>query len=255
MRNIRLIARLDIKAPYLVKGVQLEGVRKLGHPNEFALKYYNEGIDEIYYEDVVASLYNRNSLLDIVEETSKNIFIPITVGGGLRSVDDVKHVLRSGADKISINTSALKNPEIISQLANKFGSSTIVLSIQAKRNLSGWEAYYDNGREHSYKDAVEWAKIGEELGAGEIVLTSVDNEGTQKGFDLELTKKIVNLVNIPVIASGGMGKLEHLSQLINETGVDAIAIAHALHHNKISINEIRNYCRTNKILIRNLPNE
>ena len=157
MRNIRLIARLDIKAPNLVKGIQLEGLRKMGDPNEFALRYYQQGVDEIYYEDIVASLYERNSLLDIIEKTSNDIFVPITVGGGLRSIEDVAAVLRSGADKVSINTAAIKEPKIISDVARRFGSQCMVLSIQAKRDGNRWEAYYDNGREHSYIDVVEWA--------------------------------------------------------------------------------------------------
>ena len=205
MRNIRLIARLDIKAPNLVKGIQLEGLRKMGDPNEFALRYYQQGVDEIYYEDIVASLYERNSLLDIIEKTSYDIFVPITVGGGLRSIEDVAAVLRSGADKVSINTAAIKEPKIISDVARRFGSQCMVLSIQAKRDGNRWEAYYDNGREHSYIDVVEWAKQGQSLGAGEIILTSVDMEGTGEGFDIELVKAVTDVVNIPVIASGGMG--------------------------------------------------
>lgn len=250
VKNLRIIARLDIKSPYLIKGIQLEGVRKLGLPNNFALKYYNEGIDEIYYEDAVASLYNRNNILEIVEETSKNVFIPLTVGGGLRSTEDIKKVLNSGADKISINTAALKDSKIISDASRKFGSSTIVLSIQAKKKSNGWEAYYDNGREHSYKDVVEWAQEGEQLGAGEILITSVDNEGTQKGFDIELINSIIKKVKIPVVASGGMGKLEHIYNLVKETEVDAIAIANCLHYNHYSVDQIKKFCKEKNISVR-----
>ena len=242
MRNLRIISRLDIKAPYLIKGIQLEGVRKLGYPNDYALKYYNEGIDEIYYEDAVASLYNRNNIAEIVEQTSNNIFIPLTVGGGLRSVGDIQTMLNSGADKISINTEALKNPKIISESSKQFGSSTIVLSIQAKKINNSWEAYYDNGREHSNKNVIDWAQEGEQLGAGEILITSVDNEGTQKGFDIELINSVIKKVKIPVIASGGMGKLEHISELVKDTDVDAIAIAHCLHYGKFSIKDIKKFC-------------
>ena len=170
MRNIRLIARLDIKSPNLVKGIQLEGLRKLGNPNDFALKYYLQGVDELFYADIVASLYERNSLLDIIEKTTNDVFVPITVGGGIRSIKDVEAALRAGADKVSINTAAIKNPLIIKEVSQKFGSQCMVLSIQAKRHSGYWEAYYDNGREHSYLDVVEWAKKGEELGAGEIML-------------------------------------------------------------------------------------
>ena len=252
MRNIRLIARLDIKAPNLVKGIQLEGLRKLGDPNIFAKKYYQEGIDEIYFEDIVASLYERNSLVGIIKRTTENVFVPITVGGGLRNIDDISSALRSGADKVSINTAALKNPEIIKKAARRFGSQAIVLSIQAKRNENGWEAYFDNGREHSGIDAVDWASEGEELGAGEILVTSVDKEGMAKGFDCELIKEISSNVSIPVIASGGMGKLEHLSDVVIQGCADAVAMAHVLHYDIITLNEIRDYASKEGIPVRNI---
>jgi len=250
MRNVRLIARLDVKAPNLVKGIQLEGLRKMGDPNEFALKYYLQGADEIFYADIVASLYERNSLLDIIEKTTDNVFVPITVGGGLRSIEDVAAALRAGADKVSINTAAIKNPDIITQVANRFGAQCTVLSIQAKRNHDHWEAYYDNGREHSHLDVIEWAKKGESLGAGEIILTSVDQEGTAKGFDVELIKAVTDIVSIPVIASGGMGKLEDADGAINDGNADAIAMAHILHYNHFSINEIRSHCQSQGIPVR-----
>lgn len=252
MRNIRLIARLDVKAPNLVKGIQLEGLRKLGDPNIFAKKYYQEGIDEIYFEDIVASLYERNSLVGIIKRTTENVFVPITVGGGLRNIDDISSALRSGADKVSINTAALKNPEIIKKAARRFGSQAIVLSIQAKRNENGWEAYFDNGREHSGIDAVDWASEGEELGAGEILVTSVDKEGMAKGFDCELIKEISSNVSIPVIASGGMGKLEHLSDVVIQGCADAVAMAHVLHYDIITLNEIRDYASKEGIPVRNI---
>ena len=250
MRNVRLIARLDVKAPNLVKGIQLEGLRKIGDPNEFALKYYVQGADEIFYADIVASLYERNSLLDIIEKTTDNVFIPITVGGGLRSIDDVAAALNAGADKVSINTAAIKRPEIITEVARRFGSQCMVLSIQAKRNNSHWEAYYDNGRERSHLDVVEWAKKGEELGAGEIILTSVDKEGTGKGFDVDLVKAVTDVVSIPVIASGGMGKVEDIDLVINEGRADAIAMAKILHYNRMTIGEVRKHCDNNGIPVR-----
>ena len=250
MRNVRLIARLDVKAPNLVKGVQLEGLRKLGDPDQYALKYYHEGIDEIYYEDIVASLYERNSLLDIIENTTRNIFVPITVGGGLRSIDDAAAVLRVGADKVTINTAAIKDYSIISAVAKRFGSQCMVLSIQAKRQGNTWEAYFDNGREHSGLDAIEWARKGQSLGAGEILLTSVDQEGTAKGFDLELVKAVTDEVDIPVIASGGMGALEDLDAVILEAGADAVAMAHVLHYGKCSISGIRSHCIQAEIPVR-----
>jgi len=250
MRNVRLIARLDIKAPNLVKGIQLEGLRKMGDPNVFAQRYYNQGIDELFYADIVASLYERNSLLEIIERTSDDIFVPITVGGGLRSVDDVAAALRVGADKVSINTAAIKNPKIISDVSKRFGSQCMVLSIQAKRNGNHWEAYYDNGREHSHLDVIEWAKRGQSLGAGEIILTSVDMEGTGKGFDLELVKAVTDVVTIPVIASGGMGQLDDLNKVVNDGHADAVAMAHVLHYGHYTVNEIRQYCIDKNIPVR-----
>ena len=253
MRNFRLICRLDIKAPNLVKGIQLEGLRKLGDPNAFACKYYSQGIDEVIYQDIVASLYERNSLLDIVEQTTKNIFVPITVGGGLRTIEDVTQILGAGADKVSINTAAIKNPQVISDVAKRFGSQCMVLSIEAKRHHDHWEAYYDNGREHSNLDAIEWAKEGQERGAGELCLTSVDQEGTAKGFDIDLIRSITSVVNIPVIASGGMGKLEDIDPVVEKGKADAIAMAHVLHYGKYSVSEVRQYCIDQNIPVRRVP--
>tara|TARA_B110000444_G_scaffold77883_1_gene73657 strand:- start:3371 stop:4132 length:762 start_codon:yes stop_codon:yes gene_type:complete len=252
MRSIRLIARLDIKAPFLVKGIQLEGLRKIGDPNEFAKKYYKDGIDEIYYEDIVASLYERNSLLEIISKTSEEIFVPVTVGGGLRKIDDIEAVLRSGADKISINTAAIKEPKIINNVAEKFGTQCMVLSIQAKKNGSRWEAYFDNGREKSGLDAIEWAIEGEKRGAGEIIITSVDREGTERGYDAELIRAITDSVAVPVIASGGMGKFEDIKSAVKNGNADAVAIANCLHYNKMSVREIREYCLKNQILVRKI---
>ncbi len=250
MRNVRIIARLDVKAPNLVKGIHLEGLRKLGDPNVFAKKYYEQGIDEIYYEDIVASLYERNSLLDIIQQATEDIFVPITVGGGLRTIEDVTAVLQAGADKVAINTAAIKNPAIISDVSKRFGSQCMVLSIQAIRNSTGWEAYYDNGREHSGLDAIEWAQKGEELGAGEILLTSVDMEGTCKGFDIELLEKVTNLVDIPVIASGGMGGSADFTDAVCKAQVDAVAIASVLHYEKLTVQEIRENALEQGIAVR-----
>ncbi len=251
---LRIIARLDIKAPNLVKGVRLEGLRVMGAPGEFAKRYYEAGADELIYMDIVASLYNRNSLLDLVEATAQNIFIPLTVGGGLRSVDDVKKLLRAGADKIAINTAATRDPNLISEIAHRFGSQCVVLSIEAKRHGPGhWEPYTDNGREHTGLDVIEWARKGEQLGAGEILLTSVDQEGTRSGFDVELTKAVSSVVKIPVIASGGMGKMEHFKQVVEVGGADAVAFADILHHRRATIPEIRDFAQANHLAVRNFP--
>ncbi len=254
MRSIRLIARLDVKSPNLVKGIQLEGLRKIGDPNLFAKKYYDQGIDEIYYEDIVASLYDRNSIIDIIKKTTQDVFVPITVGGGLRSVEDVGEALRAGADKVSINTAAIKNPDLITQVAEKYGSQCMVLSIQAKNHGSFWEAYYDNGREHSGLDAIEWAVKGQELGAGELLITSIDKEGMAKGFDIDLISQITSKVSIPSIISGGMGNLRDIDYVVRKGSPDAIAMAHVLHYNILTIGEIKEYCISNKIQVRP-PNE
>lgn len=240
MKRIRLIARLDIKGSYLIKGIQLEGLRKIGDPNEFAKAYYDAGIDEIIYMDVVASLYQRESLLNIVRNTTENVFIPMTVGGGIRSIEDVSSVMRAGADKVAINTAAIQNPKLITDISKKFGSQCMVLSVEAKKTgEQTWEAYCDNGRERTGLDVLEWVKLGYKLGAGEILLTSVDREGTTKGFDCELVRRVTDSVSIPVIASGGMGSINHLEQVVNNGHADAVAFAHVLHYNKLTVQEIR----------------
>jgi len=238
--NFRLIARLDVKGENLIKGVHLEGVRKLGDPGSFARRYYRDGIDEIIYIDAVASLYGRNSLTEVVRRTAEEVFIPITVGGGLRSVDDVRAMLRAGADKIAINTEATKRPELIAEVARTFGSQCMVLSIQAKGLPGGgWEAYRDLGREHTGLDAIEWAVEGERLGAGEILVTSVDQEGTRAGFDIALVRAVSGAVGIPVIASGGMGSADDLIAVAREGRADAAAMADVLHHDRIALGTIR----------------
>jgi len=253
--NIRLIARLDVKGPNLIKGIHLEGLRVIGNPNDYAKKYYESGIDEIIYMDTVASLYGRNNLSDIVKKTVKNVYVPITVGGGLRSIDDVKYILRCGAEKVAINTAATKNPKLITEVSRKFGSQCMVLSIEAKRNGdNSWEVYTENGRQKTGMNVLEWAKKGEELEAGEILLTSVDNEGTKKGFDYELIKKVSKSVSIPVIASGGMGCLDDLSKVVNDSSADAVAMADILHYERTSVEIIREHCHSNNINVREYEN-
>ncbi|CAI6084375.1 imidazole glycerol phosphate synthase subunit HisF [Cohnella sp. JJ-181] len=238
--NVRLIARLDIKGPNLIKGIHLEGLRVVGDPQQFARKYYEGGIDELIYMDTVASLYGRNNLSEIVKYTAENVFIPLTVGGGIRSADDVTHMLRMGADKVAINTAAVNRPELIREVSQKFGSQCMVLSIEAKRvGPDRWEVYTDNGREKTGLDVVEWAIKGQELGAGEILLTSVDQEGTRKGYDNRLVRAVSEAVSIPVIASGGLGEPAHLSDVIRQGKADAVAVADALHYDRLSIERLR----------------
>jgi len=236
----RLIPRLDIKGPNLIKGINLEGLRVIGDPQLFARHYYEEGADELLYVDVVASLYGRNSLHDIVKRTVQDVFVALTVTGGIRSVDDVREVLRAGADKVGINTAAIKRPELIREVAHKFGSQCMVLSIEAKKIASGrWEAYTDNGREPTGFDVVQWAQRGVELGSGEILLTSVDHEGTRQGFETALINAVSTAVSVPVIASGGMGKPRDAVAAISEGLADAVAMADFLHYKRGTLADIR----------------
>lgn len=252
MKKVRLIARLDIKGPNLIKGVHLEGLRVIGSPNEYALKYYEQGADELIYMDSVASLYGRNHLGEIIKDAAKNIFIPMTVGGGIRSIEDATEILRSGADKVAINTAAVADPNLITKLAQKFGSQCVVLSIEAKRKSSdSWEVLTENGRERSGIDAVEWAKQGCNYGAGEILLTSVDMEGTKKGFDCQLIKAVSSQIEIPVIASGGMGRLSDAVDAIEKGEASAVAMADILHYGKATFSDIRQELKLNGILVRN----
>jgi cyclase len=238
MKALRIIPRLDIKGPNLVKGIHLEGLRVLGKPADFAKFYYDEGADELMFMDVVASLYERNSLHDIISETAKKIFIPITVGGGLRTIKDIRDVLRVGADKVCLNTAAINNPNLIKEASRMFGSSTIVVAIEAIKESDGkYLAYTDNGREYTGIDVFEWAQKIDELGAGEIVITSVDKEGTGQGYDLDLVTKVSNLVSIPVIAHGGAGNKQHIVDVFNKGIVSSAMISSLFHYYYIKENE------------------
>jgi cyclase len=250
MHKTRLIARIDVKNEFVIKGIHLEGLRKIGDPNVLAKKYYDEGIDEIVFMDAVASLYGRNNLFHIIEKACREVFIPITIGGGIRAVVDIEKALKSGADKIALNTQAIKTPEIIREASRIYGSQCIVGSIEAKRKGGNWEAYIDNGREETGVDAVEWARKLEELGAGELIVTSIDQEGTKKGFDIELMKKISSMVSIPVIASGGAGNTQHISTLCQQTDVSAVAIASIIHYNLASVNAVKTELLKQEIPVR-----
>ena len=251
MRKVRLIARLDIKGPNLIKGIHLEGLRVIGSPHEHAVRYYEQGADELIYMDIVASLYGRNNLSDIVKSAAQDVFVPMTVGGGIRSVDDATHLLRCGADKVAVNTAAVANPRLITDIARRFGSQCMVLSIEAKQIAPDrWEAYTDNGRERTGLDVVDWVKRGIELGAGEILLTSVDREGTRKGFDVALVRAVTQEVAVPVIASGGMGKPEHVIEVVRDAGVDAVAMADLLHYGRATVGDVRNAAASAGIEVR-----
>lgn len=240
MAGVRLIARLDIKGPNLIKGVHLEGLRVIGDPQQYARRYYEQGADELLYIDIVASLYGRNNLREIVSRTAQDVFVPLTVGGGIRTVDDVGELLRAGADKVAINTAAVARPALIQEVARRFGSQCMVLSIEAKRQAPGrWEVYTDCGRERSGLDVLEWARRAVDLGAGEILLTSIDQEGTRKGFDNELVRAVTDVSNVPVIASGGMGEIAHMLSIVEQGHADAVAMADVLHYERMTLPMIR----------------
>ena len=228
MSHLRLVARLDVKAPNLVKGVRLEGLRVVGSPSEHAARYAAEGADEIHYQDIVASLYGRNSIESLVSETASEVFIPLMVGGGLRSVDDVRSMLRAGADRVSLNTAVFADPSIIGRCAEVFGVQCVCVAIEAVRDGSTWEAMADCGREHTGRDAVAWAEEVVALGAGEIMLTSIDRDGTKAGFDLPLLNEVLERVDVPVVIHGGAWTVDHLVAA-SEAGASGVAIASMVH--------------------------
>jgi cyclase len=251
VRNVRLIARLDIKGSNLIKGVHLEGLRVVGTPGEYALRYYEQGVDELLYMDCVASLYGRNQLGDIVRSAAENIFVPMTVGGGIRSVDDATQILRAGADKVAVNTAAVSNPQLITEIARRFGSQCMVLSVEAKQIAPmRWEVYTDNGRERTGLDVIDWVKRSVSMGAGEILLTSIDREGTRKGFDIDLVRAVTNEVSVPVIASGGMGMIEDCVTVARDGGADAVAMADILHYKRATFSDIRAYAKAAGLFVR-----
>jgi len=246
-----VIARIDVKNEFAIKGIHLEGLRKVGDPNSLAKKYYEEGVDEIIFMDAVAAYYDRNSLSEVILDASQNVFIPITVGGGIRTIEDIQAALENGADKVAINSKAINSPKFIEESVKIYGSQCIVSSIDAKQlNDTEWYAYTDNGREKTSKEVIEWAKEVEQLGAGEILLTSIDYDGTKKGFDYELCSKISDEVSIPVISSGGMGKSEDAVKLFKSSSIDGIAVASIIHYELESVTEIKQNLLKNSINVR-----
>ena len=249
-KTIRIIPRLDVKGSNVIKGVHLECLRVVGDPETLATRYYNEGADELIYMDVVASLYGRNNLLHIVEQASQNIFIPLTVGGGIRSLDDIKRVLRAGADKVAINTYAVKNPAFITQAAQAFGAQCIVGSIEAKRvSEHKWEIFTDNGRIETGLDAVTWARQLVSLGCGELLITSIDKEGTAGGYDIDLIRNIAANVSVSVIACGG-GSPEDMAAVVTHGYADAVSAARIFHYQKHSVSSVKQVLRKHAIPVR-----
>jgi cyclase len=230
MKCKRIISKLEIKGPNLVKGVNLEGMRVLGKPEEFSKLYYKENIDELYYQDTVASLYGRNSLYDLIEKISKEIFIPLCVGGGIKNLKDIYKLLKVGADKISINKQALKKPNFIYEASKKFGKANICISIEAIKTKNDYYCFFDNGRNFSNIKVIDWIKKINLIGAGEISITFVDNDGTGKGFDLLFIKKIESITNIPIVVHGGAGNINQILNLFKETQCDGVSISSLFHY-------------------------
>lgn len=237
--TVRLIARLDIKGPNVIKTVRTEGLRVVGNPKELAERYYQEGIDELIYMDIVASLYGRNLDFEQLRATSEKLFIPLTVGGGIRSAHDIQEALRAGADKVALNTYALKRPEFVAEAAERFGSQCIVLSVEAKKTSGGgWEPLTDGGREHTHMDALEWVRRGISLGAGEVLLTSIDQDGTRAGYDIELIRKVVAFSTVPVVVHGGAGSAADVVEAA-QTGVSGVSASSIYHYGLTSIAEVK----------------
>ena len=251
----RVIPCLDVKEGRVVKGVRFENLRDAGDPVEIAKQYDAEGADELVFLDITASYEKRGILLDVVRRTAEAVFMPLTVGGGIRNTEDIRSLLKSGADKVSLNTRAVENPQLLQDGAEKFGTQCIVLAIDAKRKdpknpLKGWEVYTHGGRTATGQDAVEWAKEGVRLGAGEILLTSMDQDGMKNGYDLELTRAISESVNVPVIASGGVGTLDHLAEGITQGKADAVLAASIFHYREYSVKQAKEYLKSKNIPVR-----
>jgi len=252
MLSKRIIPCLDVKDGRVVKGVNFVNLKDAGDPVDVAEEYNRAGADEIVFLDITASYEKRDIMIDVVKRTSEKVFIPLTVGGGIRTVDDFRRILRAGADKISINSEAVKNPDLIKDASKKFGSQCVVVAIDAKRrdDNTGFDVYINGGRVNTGYDVLEWAKKVESLGAGEILLTSMDADGTKNGYDIELTCMVAEKVNIPVIASGGAGNKEHFKEVFTEAKADAALAASLFHYGELKISELKSYLKENQIPVR-----
>jgi cyclase len=246
----RVIPCLDVDAGRVVKGVNFVGLRDAGDPVELAARYDIEGADELVFLDITASSDARDTMIDVVTRTAEQVFIPFTVGGGLRSVEDARRLLRAGADKVSVNTAAVQRPELIREIAGEFGAQCVVVAIDARRSAMGFEVFTHGGRTATGVDAIEWAARAEALGAGEVLLTSMDRDGTRDGFDIPLTRAISERVNIPVIASGGVGSLDHLVEGVREGKADAVLAASIFHFGEHTVHEAKQYLAAHDITVR-----
>jgi cyclase len=250
MLTKRIIPCLDVDRGRVVKGVHFVDIRDAGNPVENAQIYNKQGADEIIFLDITASSDQRDIIIDVVEKTAEEVFVPLTVGGGIRNLDDIRRILRAGADKVSVNTAAVKNPALVSEAADRFGSQCIVVAIDAKARDSSWEVFIHGGRTPTGMDVLDWAKKTEELGAGEFMLTSMDRDGTKDGYDLRLTRAVSDLVNIPVIASGGVGNLEHLYEGLTVGGADAVLAASIFHYNEFTVEDVKAYLKERGVNVR-----
>ena len=252
MHTKRIVPCLDVRAGKVVKGINFEGIKEVGDPVELAKNYYKQGADELVFLDITATHEGRGIMKQVVQKVAENIFIPFTVGGGLRTIDDIKTILRAGADKISLNSAAVRNKKLIQEGAYTFGNQCIVLAVDAKRRKdnSGWNVVINGGRIDTGIDALKWIEEGTKLGAGEILLTSMDADGTKKGFDIELTKAVSNLTNVPVIASGGCGKLEHFYDVFKEADADAALAASLFHYDELTVGQVKEYLKERDIPVR-----
>ena len=251
MSNIRVIPRLDIKGPNVVKGVQTEGLRVLGSPKELAAKYYREEADEIIYMDIVASLYQRSIDFDLLKTVTESIFIPFTVGGGIRSIQDINNALRAGADKVAINTYAINNPNFLIDAVRAFGSQCIVLSVEAKKiGDKKWEAYTEGGRQRTFVDAIDWIKKAIKLGVGEIIVTSIDRDGTRLGYEIDLIREITSFAPVPVICHGGAGKMGDFKEVLRDGNINAVSSSSVFHYNDFSVKALKKYLFEQNINVR-----
>ena len=251
MLDKRIIPCLDVRDGKVVKGINFVGIREVGDPVECAEEYNRQGADEIVFLDITATHEHRKTMADVVRRTAEKVFVPLTVGGGISTIEDFATMLRAGADKVSVNSAALKNPDLIAQAADKFGSQCVVVAIDARKMEDGrWHAYVAGGRKDTGIDAVWWAKRACELGAGEILLTSMDADGTKEGFDLPLLNAVCEVVNIPVIASGGCGTLEHFSEVFEKTGADAALAASLFHYRELTVGQVKEHLHAHNIPVR-----
>jgi cyclase len=250
MLAVRVIPCLDVDAGRVVKGVNFVGLRDAGDPVELAARYDGEGADELVFLDITASSENRDTIIDVVQRTAEAVFIPFTVGGGVRGPEDVRRILRAGADKVALNTAAVARPEVIQETAGEFGSQCIVVAIDARRARTGWEVYTHGGRKPTGLDAVSWAAECQRLGAGEVLLTSMDRDGTKEGYDLDLLREVTTAVSIPVVASGGVGTLDHLAEGVTEGGAQAVLAASIFHYGEHSVRDAKDFLASRGVPVR-----